>query len=155
MKSIQHWMREYAQSHTHPVNVTIHKICVPLIMLTLLGMLWTVPVPNIFKSVPLLNWATLFATFCMIYYFFLSFKLALGMLLQTSIMIALCHFGSMLFGFNLLWVSIGVFAIAWVFQFIGHEKEGKKPSFFKDLQFLLIGPLWVLYSLYRKLGIKI
>jgi uncharacterized membrane protein YGL010W len=54
-----------------------------------------------------------------------------------------------------LWItSIIIFALAWVGQFYGHAVEGKKPSFLKDVQFLMIGPAWVLAFLYRKLGIK-
>jgi uncharacterized membrane protein YGL010W len=46
---------------------------------------------------------------------------------------------------------LAVFAIAWLGQFIGHKVEGAKPSFFKDLQFLLIGPLWLLSYVYQRL----
>ena len=54
-----------------------------------------------------------------------------------------------------LWASsLAIFVIAWVGQFIGHKIEGKKPSFFEDLQFLMIGPLWLLGHLYRKFGIR-
>ena len=56
-------------------------------------------------------------------------------------------------GWNLWLISIGVFVAAWIGQFYGHKVEGKKPSFFKDLQFLLIGPAWLLHFVYRKLGI--
>ena len=51
---------------------------------------------------------------------------------------------------NLAIVSVVIFIVAWIGQFYGHKVEGKKPSFIKDLQFLLIGPLWVL----KKLGSK-
>ncbi|HDZ8845068.1 Mpo1-like protein [Aeromonas veronii] len=44
-------------------------------------------------------------------------------------------------------------ALLWIAQFVGHKIEGKRPSFLADLQFLLIGPAWVLASLYRRLGI--
>jgi uncharacterized membrane protein YGL010W len=54
----------------------------------------------------------------------------------------------------LLPVSIGVFVVSWIFQFIGHKIEGKKPSFLEDLQYLLVGPLFVLSKLFLKLGIK-
>ena len=46
----------------------------------------------------------------------------------------------------------GVFVVAWIGQFVGHKIEGKKPSFFEDLQFLLIGPAWVANSLSEKLA---
>ena len=53
-------------------------------------------------------------------------------------------------------IALGVFVVAWIAQFIGHSKlyEGKKPSFFTDLKYLLIGPAWVLAKLYRKLGLR-
>ena len=55
---------------------------------------------------------------------------------------------------NLLIVSLTMFFIAWILQFIGHKIEGKKPSFIKDIQFLLIGPAWLLGFIYKKIGIK-
>ena len=54
-----------------------------------------------------------------------------------------------------LFIFLSIFIIAWIGQFIGHKIEGKKPAFFKDLQFLLIGPLWLLSFIYKKLNIKI
>ena len=54
-----------------------------------------------------------------------------------------------------LWIlSLLVFIIAWAGQFIGHHIEKKRPSFLKDIQFLLIGPLWLLSFIYRKFEIK-
>lgn len=50
----------------------------------------------------------------------------------------------------MLETSITVFVVAWIGQFIGHKIEGKKPSFFQDIFFLLIGPLWVIEAILRK-----
>lgn len=44
--------------------------------------------------------------------------------------------------------------VAWIFQFIGHKVEGKKPSFFEDVQYLWVGPLFVLSRLFVKLGVR-
>ena len=53
-----------------------------------------------------------------------------------------------------LWQTcVAIFVVAWVGQFIGHAVEGKRPSFFKDLLFLLVGPLWLLAFVYRALGV--
>lgn len=49
---------------------------------------------------------------------------------------------------------LGVFVITWIFQLIGHKIEGKKPSFLKDIQFLLIGPIWLLGFILKKTGIR-
>lgn len=51
-------------------------------------------------------------------------------------------------------IYLAVFVITWIFQFIGHKIEGKKPSFLKDLQFLLIGPIWLLGFILKKTGIR-
>jgi len=56
-------------------------------------------------------------------------------------------------GYPLWAVSLGIFALAWIGQFYGHKIEGKKPSFFKDLQFLLIGPAWLMHFVYKKMRI--
>ena len=55
-----------------------------------------------------------------------------------------------------LWkISLSIFIIAWIGQFIGHKIEGMKPSFLKDIQFLLIGPAWLLSFIYKKLNIPL
>ena len=51
-------------------------------------------------------------------------------------------------------VSAAIFVVAWVFQFVGHKIEGKKPSFFEDIQYLWVGPLFVLSKLFLRLGIR-
>ncbi len=152
MRSVQNWLDEYSVSHQDPVNKRIHWVCVPLIMLSALGMLWTVPRPAFFFSLsPYLNWATLLILASLIYYLMLSVRLAAGMLLVSA---AMCFIIELLAGlpWPLLWTSSAIFAAAWIGQFIGHKIEGRKPSFFKDLQFLLIGPLWLLADAYKKLG---
>jgi uncharacterized membrane protein YGL010W len=88
-----------------------------------------------------------------VYYVTLSIPLSLGMMLFS----ALCLFGvNYIVQLNVapLWaVCLGIFVLAWIGQFYGHKVEGKKPSFFKDLQFLLIGPAWLMHFVYKKIGI--
>jgi uncharacterized membrane protein YGL010W len=152
MRTLQNWLDDYSVSHMNPINKKIHWICVPLIMLSALGMLWTVPRPAFFFSLsPYLNWATLLILVSLVYYLMLSVRLAAGMLLVSA---AMCVVIELLAGlpWPLFWTSVVIFAVAWIGQFIGHKIEGRKPSFFKDLQFLLIGPIWLLADAYRKFG---
>jgi uncharacterized membrane protein YGL010W len=153
MRSFQNWMDEYAQSHQHPTNQIIHKVCVPLIMFSVIGLIWMIPTPSSFNQVPFLNWATLFVLGCMIFYTSLNLIMSAGMLILTTMMILICQ--KLYEGGILLQVSILIFIISWIFQFYGHKLEGKKPSFLKDLAFLLIGPLWVLKFFYKKIGLNI
>ncbi|MFZ4712537.1 MAG: DUF962 domain-containing protein [Bacteriovoracaceae bacterium] len=153
MRTFQQWMKEYAVSHCHPTNQLIHKVCVPLIMLTVVGFFWAIPTPSFFQIVPYLNWSTIFVFGCLIFYLSLNFMMFLGMFIQTTIMFWICVKLEAM-GI-LLPFCITVFVLSWVAQFYGHKIEGKKPSFLQDLAFLLIGPLWVLRSLYKKMGMNI
>lgn len=151
MRSFNQWMDEYGVSHQNPTNQKVHKICVPLIMMTVIGFLLCIPTPMAFQSVPHLNWGSLFILGCLGFYLTLDFKMFLGMIVQTAIMYFLC-LKIQEAGF-LLPFCIIVFVLAWIGQFWGHKVEGKKPSFLQDMVFLLIGPLWVTRFLYKKLGI--
>ena len=154
MRTVQGWLDEYGESHINPLNKAIHWVCVPLIVASLVGLLWSLPVPPALSRVsPLLNWGVLFMLAALVYYSLLSFRLALGMLLFSALLIAALHYAS---GFPMpLWqLCVAVFVIAWIGQFIGHMIEGRRPSFFKDVQFLLIGPIWLMGFIYRRLGIR-
>jgi len=154
MRGVEDLLAEYDESHGHPVNKLLHWICVPLIMFSLLALLWLVPLPVFNGSAPpVMNGAVLLLIAALIYYLLLSARLAAGMLVVSLFMLALVY-GLECAGLPLLWISIAVFVLAWIGQFIGHLVEGKRPSFLKDLQFLLIGPLWLLAAACRRLGIR-
>ena len=151
MNSVQDWLEAYGDSHQNPVNKKIHWICVPLIMFSLLGLLCLVKVPFVIKS-DYINASTILISIVSIYYFRLSMPMGVGMLSISIIMLSLISYIS---SFNINFpFYISIFIFAWVGQFIGHKIEGKKPSFLEDLQFLLIGPLWLLAQLYNSLNIK-
>ncbi len=153
MRPVSAWLDEYGESHRNPVNKILHWICVPLIMLSVIGLLWAVRVPEAFGSIsPYLNWATVLLVPALIYWFALSFTLGAGIAVVLLIMVYVVAWLAEL-AMPLWLTSILIFAGAWIGQFIGHAVEGKRPSFFKDLQFLMIGPLWLLAALYRRLGI--
>ncbi|GJI99129.1 hypothetical protein RugamoR57_58470 [Duganella caerulea] len=137
-RTIDTLLAKYSESHLNPTNEVIHFVCVPIIVFTLLGLLWA--------AHPLLAVAVTLAS--LVYYFKLSKPFAVGMLLMSTLMLALL---AALPDKAILPLSLAIFVLAWIGQFIGHKIEGKKPSFFDDLRFLLIGPLFVLGFLYRRL----
>ena len=156
-KNIYQWLDEYGKSHQNSINKKIHWICVPLIMLSLIGLLSSIPhgfTIVINNTSFFLNWAIIFLFFVSIYYFLLSKKLFIGMIL-VSIMLIYGVELLLLFNYALWKTSLIIFIFAWIGQFVGHEIEGMKPSFLKDLQFLLIGPAWLLSFIYKKLNIPI
>ena len=154
MRTADEWFEEYGESHRNPTNKLIHWLCVPAIVFSLVGLLWSLPRPEVFADVsPMLNWGTVFIAFAMLYYVLLSWQLALGMVLVSALVILGNHELAQL-EMPLWQIALAIFVIAWIGQFIGHRIEGRKPSFFKDIQFLLIGPVWLLGFVYRKLGWK-
>ncbi len=154
MRTVEQWFGEYGESHTHPRNELLHFICVPAIVMTVIGFLWSIPVPAAFAAVsPWLNWASIVTALAIVYYFSLSATLGIGAAVALVALLAVVSWLDTLAW--PLWLTCAViFVVAWIGQFIGHAIEGKRPSFFKDVQFLLIGPLWLLGHLYRRLGIS-
>lgn len=136
-RAVNQLLEQYADSHRNHQNEIIHFICVPAIVWSITGLLWAIH--------PLV--AIIGTAASQIYYFRLSAPLAVGMLVMTlAFLVSLAAISA-------AWVlpmTAGVFVLAWIGQFIGHRIEGKKPSFFDDLRFLMVGPLFVLGFLYRR-----
>lgn len=145
MRTLQDWLAEYSGSHQNPLNKKLHWICVPLITASVIGMIWS-----------LSSLAALIAlVLAMIFYARLSTRLFLVMSLFSALIVILIWILSaplLALSPNApFWFYFGLFIIGWIGQFFGHKVEGKKPSFFKDLQFLLIGPAWCADYLMKKI----
>jgi uncharacterized membrane protein YGL010W len=153
VRGTAYWFDEYSASHQNPINKTLHWICVPLIVWSLIGLLWSLPAPGR-EQLEYANWASYAVACAVLYYAVLSMPLALGMLPVLAAMLFSVDALGQLAHVPLWAVSAAVFALAWLGQFIGHAIEGKRPSFFKDMQFLLIGPIWLLAALYRRAGVR-
>ncbi len=131
-RSLEQWLTEYAISHQNLVNKKIHWLCVPTIFVSILGM-----------GMSLSVWFTLVLS-ALVLLFYMQLSTSLFLAMGVFILICLSVMAVLPFGFK-FWAA--VFVVAWIGQFVGHKIEGKKPSFFEDLQFLLIGPAWVVNSL--------
>ena len=152
MRDIDRLLDEYGASHVHPTNKRIHWVCVPVIVWTVVALLWVLPFPAAMTlgAMPL-NWAVIGLALAQIYYFRLSVRLGLGILLFNLLLLWLTAVIEVTSPWPLWQVAAVVFVLAWIGQFIGHAIEGQRPSFFKDLQFLLIGPAWLMSWVYQHL----
>ena len=126
LRCVDQLITHYGESHQNPRNEPIHFIAIPLIMLSLVGML--------------------FALHPFVAYAFVAASMVLWSALTVAVVFAM--------GPRALSISATIFVAAWVLQFIGHKIEGKKPSFFEDIQYLWVGPMFVLSKLFGKLGIR-
>ena len=160
IRPVEVYFTKYAESHQNPTNKLIHWICVPLIVFSLLGLVWAIPFPYIKflgQYNGFFNWASFLIAFSIYYYYKLSPVLSYLMLL---IIFALTYVISLSAdwekaGGPALWqVSLIIFVLAWAGQFIGHKIEGKKPSFLDDIKFLLIGPIWLLHFVLKRYSIR-
>ncbi|AOC93935.1 hypothetical protein BB050_00793 [Flavobacterium anhuiense] len=153
MRTLDQWFAEYAVSHQNPTNKAIHYICVPAIFFSIVGLLMSIPstiIANILQlNAPIIeNWAFMVLLLVLVFYIRLSISMALKIAVFSGICLVINYYIGQIVP---LWAfSIGVFVIAWIGQFYGHNIEGKKPSFLKDLQFLLIGPAWVVENLFSR-----
>ncbi|SEA19223.1 DUF962 domain-containing protein [Alkalimonas amylolytica] len=154
MKTAQQWFAEYAESHQNPTNKAIHWLAVPVIYATVFGLLWSVPMPFSGLAASEINWAMLIAVPVLVFYFSLSFALGAGMTLFTALVFSGLRWHELALGWPLWLSSLLLFVVMWLLQFIGHHIEGKKPSFFQDIFFLLIGPAWLLSFILQRLGIR-
>lgn len=133
-------LAHYGSSHTHPTNELIHFLAIPLIMLSLCGLM--------FALHPWIAYAFIAAS--MVYYARLSLVFFGIMCVWSLLFVAVLH----AMGSHVLIASVLIFIGAWIIQFVGHKIEGKKPSFFEDIQYLWVGPLFVVSKLLIKLGIR-
>ncbi|MEY4927413.1 MAG: hypothetical protein RI894_1849 [Bacteroidota bacterium] len=155
MATIQDLLDHYGESHQNGINKAIHWLCVPAIMFSLIGLLYSVPF--FVEKTVFLNWGAVFLAATMVYYFRLSLTMFAGfVVIAVGLLWGNHHLAETLNENNIaLWqASFLIFAISWIGQFIGHKIEGKKPSFLEDLQFLLVGPAWLLHFIYKKIGLS-
>jgi uncharacterized membrane protein YGL010W len=139
-RKVDQLLAHYGQSHRDPRNEVIHFIAIPLILISLVGLLYA--------AHPWIAYAFLAAS--MVYYARLSwvFLVAMAAVSGAALLLVLAM------GDRVIAVSVSIFVAAWIAQFVGHKIEGKTPSFFEDLQYLWVGPLFVLSKLFGKLGLR-
>ena len=139
-RKVDRLLAHYEESHRNPRNERIHFVAIPLIMLSLVGMLYAL--------YPWVAYAFLLAS--MVYYARLSAVFLVTMAVVSLVVLGLV----MAMGDKVLPISVAIFVGAWIAQFVGHRIEGRKPSFFEDLQYLWVGPIFVVSKLFLKLGIR-
>lgn len=156
MRKIDLLFAEYGESHRNATNKLIHWICVPLIFWTILGFISLIPSKSIcFIYIGCISYISLAAMVLVtIFYMRLSFLIGLIKVFVMLLMESFAYGINIRFKENSWIVYLAVFIITWILQFVGHKIEGKKPSFLKDLQFLLIGPIWLLSFILKRLGIR-
>ena len=152
MRPVDAYLDQSSADHRNATNQWIHLLCVPAIVWSVTAMIWTIPVPEAMLRPGAI------AAFAMVaalaWYWRMSRKLWVGIAICFVAFAWIDWWIASRYGMRtLLYSGIGVFVVAWIGQFIGHIYEGHRPSFFTDLVFLLVGPMWTLRKLYQRLGL--
>jgi uncharacterized membrane protein YGL010W len=153
MRTVNQWLEEYGESHKNETNKSIHWICVPAIFFSIVVVLYSINLPWIIET-HTVNVAMIAILLITIYYLRLSLPLGIGMFIFGVICLFIAHLIEKYVPAPLWLVCVIIFVLAWIGQFYGHHVEGKKPSFLKDIQFLLIGPMWLMSFIYEAIGIR-
>lgn len=152
MRQIEKLLHQYGESHQNHTNIIIHGIAVPSIFFVTIGLIYAIPVPEMIAQYQV-TFAHILTIPMLMYYFKLSGPIGAAMTLLT-----IGVFGGIRFLEYLeisVWqFSLALFVVMWVLQFVGHKIEGKKPSFFEDLKFLLVGPAWWWNHFFKRFNIK-
>jgi len=153
-RPVDRWLGNYSEDHRNGTNILIHWICVPAILWCVMAALWTIPVPAWLGRPGLFAGVAMFAA--LMFYLKLSRNLGYGMFAAFVVLGFITEGLYRALGpTNLLCLAGGVFVVAWIAQFVGHHIEGKRPSFFTDMAYLLIGPAWIVTKILRRAGIAV
>lgn len=159
-RSIDVIIDEYDSFHQKPANRAINYICIPLIVFSMVGFVWSLPFPQLKflgSYITYLNWGSFLVAFSVYYYMRLSPLLSYIVLL---ILFALIYgiiqlqVAEKAGGFVVPQVCVFIFVMSIIAQFIGYQIEGKRPTFAQEFKFMLTGPVWLLSLLLKKVGVK-
>ncbi|MDG2375004.1 MAG: hypothetical protein P8M18_01510 [Woeseiaceae bacterium] len=153
MSETDKWLTEYGESHEKINFAGIYWISVLMLVIGTVGILWSLPVPVEFARIsPVLNWGSSFLMAAVVYYFIISMPLAIGML---PFIFGIAAVETWLVGsdYSLVRVSNLLFALSLAGLYLGHHGNGGLKAVFRDIQLMMIAPVWLLSNLYKRFGI--
>lgn len=150
LKTLAQHMSSYARYHRDPRNIATHFVGIPMIVLAV----------TILLSRPQWVWGAwlmspAWVVVALVSMFYLRLHLGLGAVLSALLVGCALLSEALAAGPTSQWLGwgLGLFSVGWVFQFVGHFYEGRKPAFVDDLVGLLQGPMFVLVEALFALGL--
>lgn len=153
MSETHRWLSDYGDTHRDISSPAIYWSAVLILVPGTVGMLWSLPIPQAFADIsPLLNWGSVFLMVSLVYYFIISLPLAIGMmpfLLAVAALVMVLSQSDV----SVAGISLGMVVLALTGIYFGHHAGGGAGAVLRDVQLMMIGPVWLLSTLYRRLGI--
>ncbi len=147
------WLTEFGKRQSNVSNPGIYWASLLILLIGTVGLLWSLPVPDEFTNIsPLLNWGSAFLMAAVVYYFIISMSLGLGMvpfILGVGVLqVWLAGQATPLGCAACILTGVGVAGLSF-----GHYAEGGMRAVLRDIQLIMIAPVWLLSTIYRRLGI--
>ena len=153
MPETDRWLTDYGEKHEDINFAGIYWVAVLTLVLGTVGMLWSLPVPVEFARIsPVMNWGSSFLMATVIYYFIISMPLAVGML-PFIFGVAALQDWLVDSPHSIVRVSTTLFALSLAGLYLGHRGRGGIRAVFRDIQLMMIAPVWLLSNLYKRFGI--
>lgn len=153
MASTDNWLHDYGVTHRDIHYAPLYWISVPTLVIGIIGLLWSIPVPDTFLEIsPALNWATAFLLATVVYYFIISMPLAVGMLPFLAAIVAF-ELWLQKSAYSAPLAAAGLTLASTLGLYVGRRRISGFRAVLDDIQLLMIAPLWMLSQLYRRLGI--
>lgn len=152
-KSAETWFSEFGAVHRYRTHDVIHWVAAPVSFASLLGFVWTIPVPEAWReSVPWFNWMLVALLLATAIYAALSPALGAGMTFVMSICYSAFVLIELFVPLPVWQISLAAFTAAQLTLLVGDILNSRKFSFRAKLAFLFIGPAWLVSRLYQKIG---
>ena len=153
MPETDRWLDDYGATHRDITHPLVYWLAVFGVVLGTVGLLWALPVPDEFVDIsPVFNWGTAFLLAAVVYYFIISLPLAFGMLPFVVAVVAF-HVWLQISPYSAVRASTGLVVAGLVGLYLGHYRGDGVKAVLKDVQLMMIAPVWLLSRLYRRLGI--
>ena len=153
MHETDRWLNDYGESHAGVSLAGVYWVAVLMLVIGTVGMLWSLPVPQEFTDIsPVVNWGSTFLMAAVVYYFIISMSLAIGMLPFVFGVGALLTW-LVRSPWSLAHVSVALSALSLAGLYLGQRGNGGIRAVFRDIQLMMIAPVWLLSVIYRRLGI--
>jgi uncharacterized membrane protein YGL010W len=152
--TVDEWADQFGRLRASAPSALSAWLGIPIVITALIGLLWAIPVPDILTDAsPVINAATLFIMASFVYYCILSIPLAIGgllFLISAAIPSAWLDQTE-----QPLWpVAAGVFVIAFAWQLTETRRATGRLLVLRNLQYVMLGPIWLLRGLYRRAGLR-
>jgi uncharacterized membrane protein YGL010W len=152
MRTLEQHLTMYAGYHRDRRNIATHFVGIPMIALAIAALL-SRPAFLAVSGFPI-SPAVIVTLATVLFYVVLDVRYGLAMTVTMGLSLWAASWIAAQTTALWLTVSIGLFVVGWIIQFIGHYFEGKKPAFLDDLFGLIIGPLFVVAEAGFALGLR-